>query len=91
MNRIVLIGNGFDLAHGLPTSYRNFIENYWGNIINKVHDTRKVYEDECIHFSTDVQTLAHIVSKNTEYSIKGIEEQVASFKKSLYGTKARIR
>ena len=22
MNRIILIGNGFDLAHGLPTSYR---------------------------------------------------------------------
>lgn len=25
MNRIVLIGNGFDLAHGLPTKYENFI------------------------------------------------------------------
>lgn len=29
MNRIVLIGNGFDLAHGLPTSYKEFIEDYW--------------------------------------------------------------
>lgn len=29
MNRIILIGNGFDLAHGLPTSYKEFIENYW--------------------------------------------------------------
>ena len=28
MNRIILIGNGFDLAHGLPTSYRNFMEAY---------------------------------------------------------------
>jgi hypothetical protein len=26
MNRIVIIGNGFDLAHGLKTSYRDFIE-----------------------------------------------------------------
>lgn len=24
MNRLVLIGNGFDLAHGLKTSYKNF-------------------------------------------------------------------
>ena len=24
MNRIVLIGNGFDLAHGLKTSYKNW-------------------------------------------------------------------
>ncbi len=29
MNRIVLIGNGFDLAHGLKTSYKDFIEWYW--------------------------------------------------------------
>ena len=29
MNRIILIGNGFDLAHGLPTSYVDFINNYW--------------------------------------------------------------
>ena len=29
MNRIILIGNGFDLAHGLKTSYPNFIGWYW--------------------------------------------------------------
>ena len=29
MNRIILIGNGFDLAHGLKTGYTNFIEWYW--------------------------------------------------------------
>lgn len=33
MNRVVLIGNGFDLAHGLPTSYREFIADYWENRI----------------------------------------------------------
>lgn len=29
MNRLVLIGNGFDLAHGLKTSYKDFIQWYW--------------------------------------------------------------
>ena len=29
MNRIVLIGNGFDLAHRLKTSYADFINWYW--------------------------------------------------------------
>ena len=29
MNRLVLIGNGFDLAHGLKTRYEHFIEWYW--------------------------------------------------------------
>lgn len=29
MNRLVLIGNGFDIAHGLKTSYADFINWYW--------------------------------------------------------------
>ena len=29
MNRLVLIGNGFDIAHGLNTSYMSFICWYW--------------------------------------------------------------
>ncbi|WP_339704883.1 AbiH family protein [Algoriphagus aquimarinus] len=28
MNRLILIGNGFDLAHGLKTSFKDFILNY---------------------------------------------------------------
>lgn len=33
MNRIILIGNGFDLAHGLKTRYSDFIEKYMHDII----------------------------------------------------------
>ena len=29
MNRVVLIGNGFDLAHALPTNYESFIQWYY--------------------------------------------------------------
>ncbi|CAM2779036.1 Bacteriophage abortive infection AbiH [Flavobacterium succinicans] len=31
MNRLFIIGNGFDLAHGLPTSYKHFIDDFWRN------------------------------------------------------------
>lgn len=34
MNRIILIGNGFDLAHGLPTSYQQFVRWYCDQRIN---------------------------------------------------------
>jgi len=34
MNRLVLIGNGFDLAHKLPTSYQDFINWYWDGKFN---------------------------------------------------------
>lgn len=41
MNRIILVGNGFDLAHGLRTSYKDFINWYWedcGNRLLHCHD-----------------------------------------------------
>ena len=37
MNRIILIGNGFDLAHGINTSYNHFINDYWENTIKEIH------------------------------------------------------
>ena len=38
MNKLILVGNGFDLAHGLPTSYRDFLNDFWANIQNNYHD-----------------------------------------------------
>ncbi|MFK7031456.1 AbiH family protein [Flavobacterium oreochromis] len=43
MNRIILIGNGFDLAHGMKTSYNDFINDYWESTIKKV---QKYYDEE---------------------------------------------
>ncbi|MDQ1160639.1 hypothetical protein QE422_001007 [Chryseobacterium sp. SORGH_AS 447] len=34
MNRLIIIGNGFDLAHSLPTSYSSFINFIWRNFHN---------------------------------------------------------
>lgn len=34
MNKLIIIGNGFDLAHGLRTSYGAFIKNYLENAIS---------------------------------------------------------
>lgn len=32
MNRLIIIGNGFDLAHGLPTKYSDFLNWYWSRL-----------------------------------------------------------
>jgi len=46
MNRIILVGNGFDLAHGLKTSYADFIDWYWDKRIFDLHDNySKVSKD----------------------------------------------
>ncbi|KPM31049.1 Hypothetical protein I595_3028 [Croceitalea dokdonensis DOKDO 023] len=38
MNKLIILGNGFDLAHGLPTSYSHFINHFWVNLINSYQD-----------------------------------------------------
>jgi hypothetical protein len=43
MNRIILIGNGFDLANGLKTSYQDFIDWFWKNKIEKIRNNIKEY------------------------------------------------
>lgn len=46
MNRLVIIGNGFDMAHGLKTSYMDFINWYWDKRIDAfAGNTTKVSED----------------------------------------------
>lgn len=39
MNRVVLIGNGFDLAHNLPTRYEDFINWYWDERVRGFSNT----------------------------------------------------
>lgn len=52
MNRLVLIGNGFDLAHGLKTSYADFINWYWEQWGNRLRCHAKITEsDELCSFT----------------------------------------
>ncbi|NDI99638.1 hypothetical protein GWA97_11175 [Flavobacterium sp. LaA7.5] len=77
MNRLVIIGNGFDLAHGLPTSYKHFINWYW----SKIPDTN--HQDDFIKFDNGT---IHTFSEISCYS--DIKEQLknglSSDKKGLY-------
>ncbi len=51
MNRLVLIGNGFDLAHGLKTSYADFINWYYDKRIKEMGRTyEKVSSDDLCSF-----------------------------------------
>lgn len=51
MNKIILIGNGFDLAHGLKTSYEDFIYWYWKQCgYNLLHCSEKEMSDGLCSF-----------------------------------------
>ncbi|WP_434503892.1 AbiH family protein [Prevotella sp.] len=52
MNRLILIGNGFDLAHGLKTSYKDFIEWYWNKVFYELSlCSGKVWSDQFCTFT----------------------------------------
>lgn len=53
MNRIILIGNGFDLAHGLPTRYEDFIKWYWERRL-KGFEKNYTYRDQDVLCTFDV-------------------------------------
>lgn len=48
MNRIILIGNGFDLAHGLPTKYEDFINWYWEQRFIKLRKNASDIDDDSL-------------------------------------------
>ncbi len=79
MNRLILIGNGFDLAHGLKTSYYDFILDYFKEccinsleklkLLNQVSANFILYEDLLISIK--------IISKNSivfEFDIPRFED-----------------
>ncbi len=51
MNRLIIIGNGFDLAHGLKTRYSDFMLDYLKRFIldikdGKAHNTQTIIKDD---------------------------------------------
>ena len=86
MNRLVLIGNGFDLAHGLPTSYQDFINWYWnkrrdglvGNISKESQDvlcTIKCWNMSCNEAVFNDLTLKQSYDMDIYYYLDGNKKE----------------
>lgn len=74
MNRLILIGNGFDIAHGLPTKYSEFINNYWENTISEIEELGQTkYENDEIL----IEFLPMNFNKNMSYHdlLKSLKER----------------
>lgn len=85
MNRLVLIGNGFDLAHDLDTSYKDFIKYLWRGIREQLYEQAKVrvlgYQSREFRF-TDIENLLTI-------NINQITELIGVNRYSLYSSTSR--
>ncbi|WP_312285867.1 AbiH family protein [Chryseobacterium gleum] len=55
MNRLIIVGNGFDLAHGLPTSYGSFLNFIWQNFkgLNDNHCINDLFSFNPMFFRID--------------------------------------
>lgn len=62
MNRLIIIGNGFDIAHGLKTKYSDFLKYYWSRV-------KLSFNDNLIQFESSYTT-------GVCYSMKEINEMV---------------
>ncbi len=73
MNRIIIIGNGFDLAHGLKTSYKDFIDSYWKNLEEQLLACEQDhYEDDLCFFraakpSLEIKSILSNVKECEQY------------------------
>ncbi|MCT4251117.1 hypothetical protein HZP37_08445 [Elizabethkingia anophelis] len=103
MNKLILIGNGFDLAHGLPTSYSNFLSDFWENLINEYEndDIKSIlyinpHYSDCINFSGNATKSFNDFKKSCLVYISnrnGIDyHDINIFKKSyqIQGTSSRV-
>ncbi len=66
VNRLIIIGNGFDIAHGLKSRFKDFIYNYLLNLIKQVI-TGGQYDDPLISITTTAQfpDAEQIISKSS--------------------------
>ncbi len=91
MNRLVLIGNGFDLAHGLKTSYADFINWYWDERVKQLSSeaTNTSSDPMCTIAAPDGFRWSAIVANRDEFNyqlsssndiIKRLENNDLAFK-----------
>ncbi|WP_222867843.1 AbiH family protein [Sphingobacterium phlebotomi] len=100
MNRLILIGNGFDLAHGLKTSYKDFIFWYLDECFKRagIYANSQPHEDEFLHISVlEHYKLADLYNLSGQKGLskylyeQGLLEPYLSFDPNKqYGAKSNI-
>ncbi|MBR5492330.1 MAG: hypothetical protein IKV77_04250 [Alistipes sp.] len=80
MNRLVIIGNGFDMAHGLNTSYMDFINWYWDKRIETFAGNTSLVSEDCL--------CKLIIKNNTNISCWNVFAFMNSYFKDIRGNRS---
>ncbi|AXG69319.1 bacteriophage abortive infection AbiH [Kordia sp. SMS9] len=94
MNKLIIAGNGFDLAHGLPTSYNHFMDAFWrdlkenqdDDLVKEVVYLDPIFQDhfdegEILNFK-DFESNIH---KYLQNNLRGFEYQLEKYSFSQRG------
>ncbi|MFC4095510.1 AbiH family protein [Euzebyella saccharophila] len=91
MNRLVLIGNGFDLAHGFKTSYSDFILDYFQNAIGEFFK-EDVYSDDLFELSYGDSFYRFDKSKlDTPTTLQEVRDIIEGFISSSSGHYVKVK
>jgi len=94
MNRLIIIGNGFDLAHGLETSCKHFILHYlstvWRKLMNNSYNDRLIkierssvyFDQNDLNYSND--TALSIFKTIVKDSTNGPDDAYMSFHSTFF-------
>ena len=64
-NQLIIIGNGFDLAHGLKTTYHDFFIWYLNKIVKSVHNKNNyTYQDKLVNIESAGEILRTVPINN---------------------------
>jgi hypothetical protein len=77
-NKLIIVGNGFDLAHGLKTSYKDFIDDFWEKEKQKVISSldRKTKETYVYYSYND-----EFISMISPYAIDDLPNSLKPYEK----------
>lgn len=77
MNRIILIGNGFDLAHDMKTRYCDFLDNIWEKIICNINNSyinRPINNDfikiKSNHYTNRIRNHSHLKEICNDFGVQ---------------------
>lgn len=94
MNRLIIIGNGFDLAHGLETSCKSFVLHYLSKVWTRLSDgsyndrllsirrSTEYFRKNDLNYSSD--TALSIFKKIHKTSSNGFDDAYMSIKSNFF-------
>ena len=84
MNRLVLIGNGFDLAHKLPTSYKDFINWYWDYRLHGLVSCKEEVSEDILCKLYTPEEVEQILASHEEIRRNKKDEAREKYRRELY-------